>query len=155
MDPYATHLPLLVATLQQTFGPILEVGTGAYSSPILKAYCQVNRRPLVQTDFNSKRQIDGVLPETDPSGVLDLHKHWSIVFVDSGIAESRANWIRLAAPKATLIVFHDADDCYDHLYKYSTVRGLFEHRYRYDLLHPATEVVSNLVPLDWLRDRIR
>jgi hypothetical protein len=43
-DPFSTHQPLLVAALLNTQGPILEMGGGYYSTPIVSAFANVQRR---------------------------------------------------------------------------------------------------------------
>lgn len=151
MDPYATHLPLLVSALWTYLdGPVLEVGTGHYSTPIIDVHTKMVGRGHFKTDCDPKWAVDGVLLEGDPERVLSICKWWGIVFVDSGIASSRKEWIRAAADRANVIIFHDADDRYDYLYGYSQVRPLFKHRFRYDKLHPATEIVSNYQSLEEL-----
>jgi hypothetical protein len=44
MDPFSTHQPLLVAALLNTEGPILEMGGGYYSTPIVSAFANSQRR---------------------------------------------------------------------------------------------------------------
>jgi len=43
-DPFSTHQPLLVAALLDSQGPILEMGGGYYSTPIISAFANVQRR---------------------------------------------------------------------------------------------------------------
>ena len=43
-DPFSTHQPLLVAALLNTQGPILEMGGGYYSTPLVSAFANVQRR---------------------------------------------------------------------------------------------------------------
>lgn len=44
MDPFSTHQPLLVAALLNTQGPVLEMGGGYYSTPIVSAFANSQRR---------------------------------------------------------------------------------------------------------------
>lgn len=44
MDPFSTHQPLLVAAMLDTQGPILEIGGGNYSTPIVAAFANIQRR---------------------------------------------------------------------------------------------------------------
>jgi hypothetical protein len=44
MDPYSTHQALLVAAMLKTQGPILEMGGGYYSTPIISAFANAQRR---------------------------------------------------------------------------------------------------------------
>lgn len=47
MDPYATHLEALVTTALSTTGPILEMGCGHYSTPLLAAIARHGGREFV------------------------------------------------------------------------------------------------------------
>lgn len=47
MDDWATHVPALTACLAATTGPVLEVGAGIWSTPILHAACAPTRRHLL------------------------------------------------------------------------------------------------------------
>lgn len=44
MDPFSTHQPLLVAAMLSTQGPILEMGGGNYSTPLVSAFANAQRR---------------------------------------------------------------------------------------------------------------
>jgi hypothetical protein len=44
VDPYSTHLPLLVAAMLDTQGPILEMGGGHYSTPLISVFANAQRR---------------------------------------------------------------------------------------------------------------
>ena len=37
MNPFATHMPLLLACLRRTSGPVLELGSGWFSTPLIAA----------------------------------------------------------------------------------------------------------------------
>ena len=37
MNPFATHIPALLACLEHTSGPVLELGSGWFSTPIVSA----------------------------------------------------------------------------------------------------------------------
>jgi hypothetical protein len=51
IDPYSTHQALLVAAMLKTQGPILEMGGGYYSTPIVSAFANAQRRepPTIET----------------------------------------------------------------------------------------------------------
>ena len=44
MDPFSTHQALLVAAMLCTDGPIVEMGGGYYSTPLISAFCNAQRR---------------------------------------------------------------------------------------------------------------
>lgn len=52
-DPFSTHQPLLVAALLKTQGPILEMGGGNYSTPLVSAFANVQRREAHTVETNA------------------------------------------------------------------------------------------------------
>ena len=63
---YATHMVPLITAVSNTDGPILEMGCGDYSTPLLHAICAASQRPLLTA-------------ETDASWMnlfLDLKRSW-------------------------------------------------------------------------------
>lgn len=42
MNPFATHIPALLACLECTSGPVLELGSGWFSTPIVSAFLCTN-----------------------------------------------------------------------------------------------------------------
>lgn len=54
MDPYATHLEALVSTALATDGPILEMGCGDYSTPVLAAIANKMGRGFVVHSSNEE-----------------------------------------------------------------------------------------------------
>lgn len=49
-DAYSTHLPTLVAAVMQTTGPVLELGCGFYSTPVLHELCRPTKRRCVTVE---------------------------------------------------------------------------------------------------------
>jgi hypothetical protein len=81
MNGYSTHQPLLVAAMVHTDGPILEIGGGFYSTPLISAFANGQmRRALtldtseyfvgilkdLQSDYHRIEQIPGI--PFDPIG---------------------------------------------------------------------------------------
>lgn len=121
MDKYATHLEALVKhTLETADYPILELGCGDYSTPVLAAIANAQgRRMLVQASDESwaarYRDISGVEIEIvkwpewkapDPG----YFGKWGVVLLDS--EESTAGRLRLLPKllgKADVVLLHDAN----------------------------------------------
>jgi hypothetical protein len=114
MDPYATHLDALVTVALASEGPILELGCGDYSTPVLAAIArQQGRRFLVQASdkawakrYESHAEIQMVnwAAWEPPAG------EWGLVFLDS--EESTRERIERLPVLATItktVVLHDAD----------------------------------------------
>jgi len=49
-DPYSTHQRLLVRGLMETTGPVLELGCGHYSTPIVEEICRNQNREVTSLD---------------------------------------------------------------------------------------------------------
>jgi hypothetical protein len=113
---WATHLPLLMACVSVTSGPVLEVGAGRCSTPVLHAVCRAQQRRLVTV-------------EGDPWCFDHLQRHyadqghefrrgyeclpelagqaWAVVFSDESPGSRRAETVRLFLDVADFIVIHD------------------------------------------------
>ena len=125
MDRYATHLEALIRTALRTRGPMLELGCGNYSTPLLCAFAEEQGRELlVQASdrewlepFYEKYDGDHIEIQlmswdkwTAPRPRLRNETEWGFVFLDS--EESTAGRIeRLPALLAVtpIVVMHDAD----------------------------------------------
>lgn len=114
MDPYATHLPVLVETALRTTGPILELGCGDYSTPVLAAIAsQQGRRFTVQASdrnwsdrFKDIADVEMVdwLTWSPPPG------RFGLVFLDNEeFTKERIKRLHQLAAVADVIVMHDAD----------------------------------------------
>jgi hypothetical protein len=114
MDPYSTHLAALVDTAMNSTGPILELGCGHYSTPVLASICAAQeRRFLVQasneewaSQFMSEVDVELVnwADWTPPEG------RWGMVFLDSEEAvKDRIKRLPTLAKIADVVVMHDAN----------------------------------------------
>lgn len=121
MDAYATHLEALVTTALRTSGPMLELGCGDYSTPVLAAFARtLGRELLVQASdddwasrfthlvsHNVRIELVNWRHWTPPVGKMP---GWGFVLLDS--EESTADRIRrlpALATVASVVVMHDAD----------------------------------------------
>jgi hypothetical protein len=151
----ATHLPILIKLVNMTDGPILELGTGIFSTPYLHFACFEKKRKLVSFEEKS------TYFEMAKQYICDYHKictnwddigneHWSVVLVDQYPA-SRKDTAKKLANSADYIILHDSDDEYEESYKYSEIYPLFKYRYDFDKLSPRTTVLSNFKDLkQWI-----
>lgn len=57
MNPIATHIPALLACLRHTAGPVLELGSGWFSAPILSAFATDRLVRTVETNREWHSQI--------------------------------------------------------------------------------------------------
>lgn len=113
MDAYATHLEALVMAIASTTGPILEMGCGDYSTPLLAAAARAQgRRFLVQSSDPewSGRFHDLANVELVDWAAWQPQGAWGLVLLDN--EESTAGRLdRLGQLRghAGMVVMHDAD----------------------------------------------
>lgn len=115
MDLWASHLPVLVAAVAATRGPVLELGAGWYSTPVLHALCHGGRRLVtVETDaawlvhFADLATANHRLAAA--ATATDWHREqWAVVFVDGRPAKLRRHHIVGLRGRADLFVVHDTE----------------------------------------------
>lgn len=118
MDPAATHLPYLLLAVLKFGGPVLEVGCGMFSTPMLRTLLQndVGITSLEKDPFWVKVMHDrGIEVKHEPNmekGVNRLREHpWKIVFVDCH-QEDRIPAIEAFLNHGCVIVVHDTEASY-------------------------------------------
>ena len=116
---WGSHQPALMACVAATIGPVLEVGIGHFSTPLLSAYCRNADRKLISLEKNDVwfcafAQAEGknhrVIKVDDyAASVASYMQHeWSVCFIDNeGGGQARACLFALALPKCQFVVVHD------------------------------------------------
>jgi hypothetical protein len=159
-----------------TEGPILELGAGDTSTPLLHALCAPQRRSLVTADTNRgwlERYAD---LQTDwhrlvhagpdvadgererPAGAQDLEdvmagaEQWGVVLVDHQPGERRAADILHLRSRAHVFVVHDVEE---PSYNYKRILAQFRYAYTYNRYTSWTAVVSDAVDVRaWFRGQL-
>lgn len=159
LNGFATHLPLLVACVSHTTGPVLELGCGAYSTPVLHALCSQGRE-LVSYEYDLewfahfKRFNRGShkLEHAPDWDKVVIEKPWDVAFVDHAPGIRRIIEIKRLKPFAKLIIAHDTEH---RSYGYEPVLATFKHRVEWRPYSPWCSVVSDVDDLSWLKDVAR
>lgn len=150
---WSTHMPVLIKLANITTGPIMEVGSGVYSTPLLHWLCAGTKRKLVSyendKDFiklakeyrarnHSIRLVDDFLtiPNTD---------HYSVIFIDHN-GHTRGKTAVHFKDSADYIVIHDSNVVGKNMYQVAFPE--FKYRKDYDRCKPWTSVLSNTKNLD-------
>lgn len=131
-----------------TDGPVLELGTGLFSTPLLHWLCKEKQRKLVScesvTDFfefpKSFRSKNHTVHFIDDWDKLDNKEHWSVIFIDHTVERRAIDAIRFK-DSADYIVIHDTES---NEYGYDKVWQYFKYRYDWKECRPWTTVVSNI-----------
>ena len=161
MDDNATHQRVLCSAIAQTTGPVLEIGVGNYSTPLLHELCR--GRLLVSLEYNpydGRAWFEQFRQYESPSHQLEyldewrgfkdfITGPWDVVLIDSQPQGVRVQQIAVLAPQSKWLVIHDTESA---VYGYEPMLSQFA--YRFDWKHyPAwTSVVSNVAPFQ-LRER--
>lgn len=149
-----SHLPVLIPLVLATKGPILELGTGFFSTPVLHWLCAESGRRLVS--YESQERYFAVASQYQSSthevhlvndwAVIDLAPyHWTIVLVDHGPGPQRKIEFARVAQLADYVVVHDTEPRNDKYYNYSEVAPMYKYRRDYSSLYPNTSIFSNFI----------
>ena len=158
-DPsWGSHLVPLIKCLEKTSGPVIELGIGISSTPLLHALCFDQGRHLISYDnnpvfiemFKKYRTIghDVVLVK-DWNEILT--KPYSVVLVDHKPEERRKIDVK-KFENAEYVILHDSEPDKNDLYHYDEIYPLFKYRFDYTKTQVHTTVLSNLYDLDFLHN---
>jgi len=155
-DPtrYGSHLPLLLRLLSITDSDVLELGTGFFSTPIINAACELNKRRADSYDSNEKYYNIAKWYEGECHKVhfvedwdnIPIEKKWDVAMIDHLDPRRGGDALRIAN-YATFIVLHDTCPKNMHKFGYDTAIPKFKYHYRLSHKRPNTSVVSNFVDL--------
>jgi len=165
MNPFATHMPVLLACLRRTTGPVLELGSGWFSTPLVAAFATDRLVRTVETNREWCDRISRVctyqpitrhrhqivfVPDYNDAPVDD--HQWSVVLLDHEPPPRRGvDAIRLRE-RCQLMIGHDSEH---PDYGYGPVFDTFKYRFTLSSVFPWTTVVSDTDPLDWIADALR
>lgn len=155
---YGTHLPLLIRCLVATQGPVLELGMGYFSTPVLHLICGQRQRKLVSLDnapawaqANQTWRTEWHRIElVEDWAQAPIDQPWGLAFVDHRPARRRREEIQRLADLADIIVVHDTEPQNNKFYQYQRTLRSFKFRYDDATLTPWTTAVSNCRDLSFL-----
>lgn len=148
---WGSHIPVLLKMTQRTTGPILELGMGLFSTPILHWICFDSQRHLVSYDseptyFNSNAQYATDFHEVylaDNWDNIDINKPWDIAFIDLSPPLKRKDMAKKLSLCAKFVILHDTQARVRREYCYDEIYPLFKYRFDYNIAKPWTTVLSN------------
>jgi len=150
---YGSHLPLLMRVMEMTTGPVLELGAGIFSTPILHYICWRDKRQLVSMDNDPRfyewagrfRNTYHELMLVKDWAVADIEHAWDVALVDHSPGERRIVEIERLAQWAKYIIIHDTNGRWNKAYHYDRIWPMFHSIYTFTQVEPSTTVVSNFV----------
>lgn len=151
---WGTHMAALITAVVNTNGPVLEMGCGDYSSPLLHAICGADNRFLLSTETNetwmslfydlkSKLHHFHFVPNAQAWDEVGGNSHWSVVFIDHAPAERRVIDIQRLRKNTDIFVIHDTEA--DHVYHYEAVLSTFKYRFTYERYAIKTSLASDTI----------
>jgi len=131
-NEFATHQPVLWTYLNETEGPVLELGSGYGSTMLLHIYCQKMNRILYTVDDNPAWLNKFTSCASDMHRFVLLNKivgnhedashwisflnreeirsaQWGLVFIDQSPWEARYHSAEILKNNAQILIIHDCD----------------------------------------------
>jgi len=147
-----------MACVNATDGPVLEMGCGNYSTPVLSQMCRGRKMLSVESDAAWMAKFTDLAgPDHQFIAVKDWSEFvlpdfpWDVVFINHEPAARRIVDIGLLMDKAKMLVVHDTESA--DYYGYESILPKFRYRFDYKRWTPWTTVVSQTMPLDFLGAR--
>lgn len=156
----ASHIPLLTRAFTLSEGDVLELGTGYFSTTLLRWLCEMSGRTLYSYETSNewyKRATRKRVPyhkvfKINSFDEADIERRWGLVLIDQEKARRRHVDVKRLANLADYIVIHDTNPEFDRAYRYSRIWPLFKNRYDFTKYFPHTSVVSNFYSLEKFKE---
>jgi hypothetical protein len=152
---WASHLPVLIKILQGSEGPVLEIGSGVFSTPVMHWLCQESKRQLVTYEnvpeyYNMNKAFRSGLHEIvlveDWDQMPIENQHWGVALIDHNPVERRKIEAARLASIADYVILHDTEPHMDIETGYiKETFPLYKHHYMHKRQRPYTSVVSNFI----------
>jgi hypothetical protein len=150
-EPVASHLALLTRVFDISEGPVLELGTGFFSTLLLHWLATTYQRQVFSFEssqgwYDRAKKYENRwhhivhVPDWDAA---QIEQPWGMAFVDHSPGKRRPREVVRLAPWAQYIVIHDTQDFSDGEYQFSKAWPSFQYRHDYKKVVPWTSVVSN------------
>lgn len=149
MNPYATHLPPLIAAVLYLKGNVVEMGSGHFSTPILHEILKNTNRKLYTFDHDQS-WLDNFLYLQTENHIIRLIQNWDditvpscdILFIDHAPAKQRQKDI-IKYKNTPIIVVHDTED---RNYHYDFCE--FKYNKIYNKYKVTTTLISNHIDVN-------
>jgi hypothetical protein len=147
---WTSHIPLLIKVMQNSSGPVLELGAGPGSTPLLYWMCFDMERTF--ESYDSNQEYVDTLSKFGVKYVESFDevpvKKYDVVFIDSAPPERRHIDVE-RFKDSNFIIIHDSQRHLDQYFHYKKIYHLFKYKYKYGKVKPHTTVLSNVSNLDW------
>ncbi|KKR28419.1 MAG: hypothetical protein UT61_C0050G0003 [Candidatus Woesebacteria bacterium GW2011_GWA1_39_8] len=149
---WSSHFTLLIKAILASKGPVVEVGAGFFSTPLLHWLCKSLDKKLVtyentQEFYDFAKRFQSPLHKIkfiENWDAMDFETRWGVVFIDHHPPERRGVDVINFKDTADYIVIHDTNDS-ENKYNYQMAWPHFKYRYDWVAYKPWASVVSNTV----------
>jgi hypothetical protein len=140
--------------MEMSSGPVLELGMGPASTPLLHQLCHDTGRKLVSYEsdpyyFERHEKFRNDMHEINKVENWDDIKvddtNWGLIFVDHAPDGRRKVEVKRLADKTQFMVVHDTQPSARKHYHFETVFPAFKYQFDYTKVEPYTSVLSNFV----------
>jgi len=148
---YASHLPALMAVVEATTGPILEVGTGLYSTPYLHKVSEGGRLVVSvenHEEWFAKAEKYASENHRVLSEIPQEPERFDVALIDQDPEALRRGSLESLRPRITYAVVHDTEPTANAMYVWGMFLDSFA--YRRDFQPPKmpwTTIVSDTSPV--------
>lgn len=169
-DLHGSHISFLIKLMDLVDRPVIELGVGYGSTPLLHWLCKEKGLRLISMEsdrewmklFEDYQSQDHKLAQCDfeNNGLemmmeLALHvedesklQRAGLVFIDHRPARKRRSSAKLFHDKADIVVLHDSELADNPAYKYTPIYDLFKYKLEYTAVgKPYTIALSNYINL--------
>jgi len=156
-----SHIPVLLEVLKRVHRPVLELGVGYNSTPLLHWYCKTNGIKLLSLetdekwlnkfkDFETKSHRLELIEDWDSADIDQIQ--WGMVLIDHRPAMRRRVEAKRLKDNAEYILMHDSEPEINRFYGYTKIYPLFKYRFDFTKVKPNTTILSNYRELSWLKN---
>ncbi len=160
MNANGTHYCLLAALIQNTTGPVVELGVGHYSTPMLHFMCQNRPVTSIETNidwYNYFNDLCGKgshnLEHTNEflisSYLHNDNRVWDVAFIDHGPEPDRPKCVELLRNRAKYIIVHDSEPN-AVAYGWNGIFDTFKYKYYWDFYGNGTTIVSETEEINFV-----
>lgn len=157
-DDYATHYPVMAAAIARTRGPVLELGCGEGSTPLIHYAAHGRFIMTAETDLEWMKRFDGYrIPNQHEFEHVVLWENFTYIeslvhigcaLVDCAPGEERHKLAIRLARKAQFVILHDSEKDYNVGTNYMYEQAVPHYRFvtEFRRFRPYTMICSNFEP---------
>lgn len=130
--------------------PVLELGSGHYSTPFLRQYCKEEGLEFLTYDFDEYWAKDmGANHVKNWDTDVEWSRKWGVVLVDESPGENR-KFSLAKLHHAQIVVAHDTEPAADHGYQMRAELAKYKYQLDYQTEGAWASMVSDFWPLEKL-----